>query len=1606
MAKKSVSAQSKSPNLVVGIGASAGGLSALRKFLSKLQKADHVSFVLVQHLDESGANLAHDVLTHQVKMPVVEIANGTILRGGVFYHAPAHSNIALKKGVFKVEHAVKRSDQFSVIDSFLKSLAKDQAERAVGIILSGDGSDGAQGVKAISDAGGMNLAQIPESADFPSMPQNAIATGAVDHTVLPEDMPAQLISYSAFIAKLFKENKTAAMFKQINSALIEICDILHKVTNHDFKHYKTSTLIRRIQRRMQVLQLSNVDQYVDKLRLDPKESDSLFKELLINVTSFFRDPEAFETLKEDVLESALKNRKADQKYRVWVAGCSTGEEVYTLAILLRETISKMAKPPELQIIATDIDESALNQARKGSYPLTISENVSPARLRKYFDKKNGRYVVSKDLREIVLFSSHNLINDPPFSQLDLISCRNLLIYLGPHLQKKLIPVFHYALRSGGSLFLGSSETLTGHKELFRTTSAKHRIGQRKATSIRPPGFSASIAQSFASHPVEPTKSHETDIHLVSQRIVLDEFAPKYAVVNDDCQIVSISGGLEQYLGPSEGVFQNSLLKLVKTSLRLGLRSAFNEAKKQKRKVTHQNSTLKLDTELARIGITVQPMPQLGDESGLFMVVFHYFGAIRSKEDVKNTLDGSHVDMLVVEELERELVVLREDLDRSVQDLEASNEELKSSNEELLSMNEELQSANEELEASKEEVQHANEALQRGNSDLENLLASTEIATLFLDDHLNIQNFTPQLDSIYNVTRVDLLRPITHLTNLASEMPEFPNLEDVVTKGIVEDDVRMKDGRSILRRVSPYRTTEGLISGLVATFIDVSSLRAAESKRRESEERFQVMADSAPVLIWIAGPDQQRTWFNKGWLQWTGRTMKQEHGMGWTAGVHPDDFARCLATYAESFEQKKDFYIEYRLLHHSGEYRWVNGRAVPRFTKNGTFEGFVGGCMDIHIQKMAQVKINENQDRLNQMISTSPSFMCMLTGPEYTFEQANDRYLQLVGHRDIVGKTIRQALPEIAEQGFIGLLDSVRNSGKPYIGTEVMAMLQRKPGDPLERRYLDFVYQPDETIDGKVQRIFVHGVDVTEKVMVRQSIENERSNFRNLFKQTPEMVCILSGPEHRFEFVNEAHIKALGFDATGKTVFEAQPESVEVHGLLDGVYRTGITAELTEIPVTLGDRIRYFNLTYAARFDLNGQVNGVMILGTEISHEVLYRIELQAAKDDAEKARRAAESANESKTRFLANMSHEIRTPLAAVLGFSELLKGRTKPEDADAEIQLDRISRNATQLGRLIDELLDLSKIEAERLEIERTNFNVQTALQDALASVSLMAEQKGLAFKQIFKTEIPKIITTDATRFKQILTNVIGNAVKFTEKGRVEVHVEKFDSHGKHYLRIHVKDTGIGLTAEQKNKLFEAFMQADPSVTRKYGGTGLGLVLSRQLARLLGGDLTLEQSELGAGSTFLINIEIGIQEANGKDLQESREQNLAANDKNILAGHEILVVDDSVDNQTIISLFLTNVGAKIEIANNGLEAVEKMAAKKYDAVLMDIQMPVMDGYQSLQTVRAQGYDHPIIALTAHAMKDEKERCLASGFTDYMSKPINRALLVQRLSDIIKSKMQ
>lgn len=844
-----LSSQTAGRLITVGVGASAGGFEAFTELLAQLGKPDNLAIVFVQHLDPAVQASLMERLAEATEMTVVEITGREKLKPGCVYVAPARQFLEFKNGAARPVVPDVDESPLTAVDHLLLSLAEDQGERSVGIVLSGSGSDGAVGLKAISDAGGLTFAQDADSAKFDSMPRSAATTGLADHVCRPSDIALELLRYASHVDEYGDESDVQRVQKQIGEAIPRIAEHLLSVTGHNFQHYKITTLSRRIQRRMQISRIATAAEYLTRLQSNKEEAHALFRELLIGVTAFFRDPEAFHALAVSVLPKIFEGKSPGEMVRIWVAGCSTGEEAYSLAMLCHEYAESQSDAPEVQIFATDIDERALQIARSGFYPAGIEDYVSPERLKKFFVKRGKRYQVAKPIRDVVLFSKHNLISDPPFSRQDLISCRNLLIYLGNHLQEKLIPLFHYALRPSGFLFLGPSETISSHGELFRPLDAKFRLSQRKETAVSSTSLLAmrqgevKVIQAGGTQP-----DTTTDLNGIRQRILLDEFAPKAVIIDQAGQILNASEGVEKYLSISGGDFQNSIVKMALSGLRIGLRAAINEAVKKREKVTHDNLSIRDGDLVQRVMLTVQPMPQLGEHDELLMVVFHDSGEpVRRDDDgiPESSITGNQDADSIISHMERELETTRSDLERTLQDMEAANEELKSSNEELLSMNEELQSANEELETSKEEIQVVLGRIAQSESDQKNLLDSTKIATLFLDNEMHIRSFTSGVTAIYNLIPTDIGRPLHHITHTAVEMPPFLDasslLGDSVT--VVEDEVETQDGRWYMRRIRPYLNDKKRDDGLVVTFYEVTEQKNLRMRLAAAHAVTRLLADA-------------------------------------------------------------------------------------------------------------------------------------------------------------------------------------------------------------------------------------------------------------------------------------------------------------------------------------------------------------------------------------------------------------------------------------------------------------------------------------------------------------------------------------------------------------------------------------------------------------------------------------------------------------------------------------------------------------------------------------------------------------------------------------------
>lgn len=839
--------------LIVGIGASAGGIRALSKFFDAVPSPSGMAFVVVTHLNPDRESHLHTVLERQTDMTVKVASDGEEIVADTVYVMPGGVFLLIEKGRLQVKKLAAGSREHKPIDIFFTSLGEDQKENSVGIVLSGGDGDGTLGVRVIKEQGGMTFAQTADE-DPPlnaEMPQSAIAAGFVDFAIPAAQMAANLAEIRDGRAALdalviAADDDQDAVAPQMQSTIAEI---LLERSGHDFSGYKSKTFFRRVARRMQVRQIGGLEEYCALLKKDSDEVTALFRDLLISVTNFFRDTEAFAALKEAVIPAICENRDAGNPVRVWVPACTTGEEVYSLAILIREHLEEKSIDAAVQIFATDIDDAALAVARRGRYPAQFLRQLDPERLARHFDRDGASHVVCKKIREMCIFSPHNVISDPPFSRMDLVSCRNLLIYFGAELQRQVIPTFHYALNPGGYLFLGNSESISQYGDLFRTVDKKNRLFQAKGDGDQrwnPRGMIQRITTGKARGADPSEGMSDIQLRRKVERHIREQHTPAHAVVREDGEIVFVSGGTGGILEMPRGAPSRDLMEMVPRDLRLELRGALKQAVESGRTVDLYNVPFSGSSGKQQLlNLKAESLNGTGGRDRLFIVFFQPVEP--PPPSPSPSPEKTSGDERRKEAADHELREMRERLQSTIEEYETAPEELKSSNEELVSVNEEAQSTNEELEASKEEMQSLNEELNtinaelngkieeldRANADLRNLFDATQIATVFLDADLVIRNFTPAAAQLFNLRAADMGRPLPELASVG----DYPELEDHIrevfeTGSIYEHRLsRSEDKTDYLVRITPYLTENEDVEGAVVTLVDVTTLAKAEEHQK-------------------------------------------------------------------------------------------------------------------------------------------------------------------------------------------------------------------------------------------------------------------------------------------------------------------------------------------------------------------------------------------------------------------------------------------------------------------------------------------------------------------------------------------------------------------------------------------------------------------------------------------------------------------------------------------------------------------------------------------------------------------------------------------------------
>jgi two-component system CheB/CheR fusion protein len=846
-------ADHQTPFPIVGIGASAGGLEALEAFFENLPAESGIAFVVITHTDPKRISLLPSIIRRKTKVAVKQIEEAMPVEPNTVYLPPSNRDAFVREEIFHLKKRPNRVEVHMPVDLFFKHLAKERGERAACIILSGTGTDGTHGLRAIKEKSGVVMVQDPESARHTGMPASALDTGLVDCVVSPAEMPGRLIEYFRNPVSIVPaENKR----KKAPDSINRILTFLANRTRHDFSLYKNGTLARRIARRMTVTRSQDASAYLQVLYRDDRELRALFQDLLIGVTSFFRDPDAFSYLKEHVLPDMFARKNGGENLRVWVPGCATGEEAYSVAIIFKEYMEEKHVLRQMQIFGTDIDPKAIEKARAGEYLQNIVVDVSAGRLKRFFIKEGDRYRIKREIREQVVFAEQNILRDPPFTDLDLLVCRNLLIYLKSEAQDKLIPLFHYTLKKDGILFLGNSETFGRFPELFEPLSTLHSIFRKRETAVRPQvhfptgkiGALSPGKESAAGR--DAHAADQAGVARAVEEVLLEEFIPACVIVNQSGEILHTRGRTGKYLELGPGKPNLNIANMAREGLRFSLLSALRKVKDAKGPIREKGLRVEINGEHRSIDLTVKGFsrPPLKDA---VMVVFEESPASEKKVEKSDASQGDAADKDRIEALEQELLRVREDYRSTMEELETSNEELRSTNEEMQSSNEELQSTNEELESSREELQSLNEELNTVNSELQNkiqelddsyqvvtdALNSTRIAIVYLDNDLRIARFTREATRLINLIDSDLGRPLAHI----SDNLDFENLCEKaggVLKNLTpfEDEVKTKDGHWYRMNIMIHRKESHVIEGVVLTFVNVDVQKKSQQEIVEMKTR--------------------------------------------------------------------------------------------------------------------------------------------------------------------------------------------------------------------------------------------------------------------------------------------------------------------------------------------------------------------------------------------------------------------------------------------------------------------------------------------------------------------------------------------------------------------------------------------------------------------------------------------------------------------------------------------------------------------------------------------------------------------------------------------------
>jgi two-component system, chemotaxis family, CheB/CheR fusion protein len=1613
--------------VIVGVGASAGGLEAFMQLLAHLPVDTGMAFVLITHLDPKHESILTELLARATRMPVSEVQDGMVVTPDHVYVIPRNASMAIEGGALRLRPRQEGRGGRRPIDTFLQSLAEDQNTRAIGVILSGTATDGTLGLEAIKAEGGITFAQAPKSAKYDSMPRSAIAAGCVDFILSPEGIAKELarISRHPYAAPAAHAEPDAEETAQPagKNGFNRILALLRRATGVDFSLYKANTLHRRIRRRMILNKLDGLDEYAKYLRENSAEVENLYQDILINVTSFFRNPEAFEVLKEKIFPRLIERRTPDEPLRIWTLGCSTGEEAYSIAMAFTEVAGERSGHIPIQIFATDLNEKGIERARAGFYSKDITADVSPERLRRFFTEADGGYRVSKPLRDMCVFARQNVIADPPFSRMDLISCRNLMIYLEPALQKQILPLLHYALKPTGILWLGSSETTGAAPDLFEPEDKRHRFYTRKPATERPrlgyltraEGRKKDRAPSAAEFVDATATNGEKEARREADRIILSRYAPASALINDEMNILRLHGDTAPYLEQSHGRATGNLLKLAREDLLVALRAAVAEARKDESPVRKENLRVRYDGAPNNVNLEVIPLKHLPSQERHFLALFET--AETADQGGRQEARGRRrkSDEQRIKQLSQELAASREYLQSVIEEYEAGSEELQSAGEEVQSSNEELQSINEELETSKEELESSNEELTtlneelnnrnaelgRLNSDLVNLLGNVHIPILMLDSQLRIRRFTPAAEKLLNLIRTDVGRPIGDL-KLNLDYPDLERLivEVIDTVSVKEVETRDSAGRWHSLRVRPYKTLDNKIDGAVVALVDIDALKQIERGIKAERDYAEAILRTARVPLIVLRADLRVQTANDAFYN----TFKvapdvTEGRLIYDLGNHQWDIPR-LRQLLEEIIPRDSFFNDFEVTH---EFQTIGKRAMllnARRLDNseGGPERILLGIDDVTERLEAEAALRESEERFRTLADNAPALIWITspTGCEFV----NREYLEFlgVGEAEVLGdKWTKFVHPEDYE-GYVNAFLETASSRARFEGE---FRFRRRDG---EYRWMHTVGTPrfeGSEFKGYVGSTFdIHDRKLAETAMAQMVAIVESSDDAIISKDLSGVIASWNkGAEKLFGYTPE--------EVIGKPVTILIPpgRADEEPYILERI-RRGDSVDHYETVRRRKDGSEIdISLTISPIRDKTGKVIGA----SKIARDITERKRIESERDELlsreSAARAVAEKASRLKDEFLATVSHELRSPLNAILGWARML-GENRLDKEKSARAFEVIYRNAHAQNQLIGDLLEVSRIITGKLRLDVSMVELIPIINAALDVVRPAAEAKQIKLVSSLDPAVG-LALVDADRIQQVVWNLMTNAVKFTPKGGlVAVSLEREGTS----VIITVSDTGAGIEPDFLPFIFDRFRQFEGDTKREHGGLGLGLAIVRHLVEMHGGTVGATSPGKGRGATFIVTLPLAASREEASDVGRDRQtvageiprDGVLAPD--YLRNLRVLVVDDEPDTRDLLSEMLTNYEAEVKTCASAAEALQTLDEWRPNALVSDIGMPGEDGYDLLRKIRAReperGGRIPAIALTAYARAEDARRALAVGYQMHMPKPVESDLLVAAVASV------